>query len=167
MSSVFLAVALILGLGLPLSSQPFAARISAIREVGAALSFEIPSLRMKPSLLTAAPGTRLYVVTVAVGEEGIETEARRFVLVTSSGSRQPIGAGPSAEQIIPFDRIPDNQEVGVVLPSDTILALTRRSARVVLEVAAREKVSFLYQLPAAASVRALRLPDGRELTITP
>ena len=77
------------------------------------LSFEIPSLRLKPSLLSAAPGTRLYVVTVAVGEEA------------------------------------------------------RRSARVVLEVAPREEVSFLYELPAAASVRALRLPNGRELTITP
>ena len=158
---------MILGLGLPRPSQSLAAQVSAIREVGGALPFEIPSLRMPPSLLSAAPGTRLYVVTVAVGEEGIESEARRFVLVTSSGSREPIGAGPSAEQIIPFDRIPDNQEVGVVLPSDTILALTRRSASVMLEVAPREQVSLLYQLPAAASVRALRMPDGRELAITP
>ena len=167
MSNVAVILGLILGLGLPLSAQPFAARVSAIREVGGVLSFEIPSLRLKPSLLSAAPGTRLYVVTVAVGEEGIETEARRFVLMTSRGSRAPIGAGPSAEQIIPFDRIPDHQEVGVVLPSDTIFALTRRSARVVLEVGPREQVSFLYELPAAASVRALRLPDGRALTITP
>lgn len=59
MSNVAVILALILGLGLPLSAQPFAARVSAIREVGGVLSFEIPSLRLKPSLLSAAPGTRL------------------------------------------------------------------------------------------------------------
>ena len=47
-----------------------------------------------------------------------------------------------------------------------MIVLTRRSAdRVALEAGPRSTVVFLYEVPLTASVRALRLPDGRELAI--
>jgi hypothetical protein len=64
--------------------------------------------------------------------------------------------------------VPLGQEVGEILPSDAVLALTRTSTTsVTLEVGPRGTVAFLYELPTTATVRALRLPDGRELTIAP
>ena len=163
MSKVSLALAVILALGLPLSSQSFAAQVTASRDIAEALPFEIPSLHVKGTVRPVS-GNRLYIVTITLGEEPIETEVRRFVLVTSSGIYEPIGAGASAELIIPFDRIPVDREIGEILPSDAIVALTRRSATsVILEVGPRGTAAFLYELPVGGSVRSLRLPDGREL----
>ena len=69
---------------------------------------------------------------------------------------------------MPFDRIPLGQEVGEILPSDAMIVLSRSSpSSVTLEVGARGTIAFLFDVPVAASVRGLRLPDGRELTITP
>jgi hypothetical protein len=166
MSKVPFALVVTLTLGLPLSSQSFAAQVSASREVGGALPFEVPSLHVKATLRPVA-GNRFYIVTIELGEEPIETEARRFVLVASSGVHEPLGAGGSADSIIPFDRIPDDKEVGVILPSDAIVALIRHGATVRLEVGPRGTVALLYELPLAATVRAVRLPDGRELIVRP
>ena len=167
MSKISFTLAVILTLGLPLSSQSFAAQITEHREIVDALPFEIPSLRLKGSV-RAAPGARLYAVTVALGEEPIETDVRRFVLLTSDGTSEPIGAGGRADIIIPLDRVPLGREVGEILPSDAVLALTRTSTtNVTLEVGPRGTVAFLFELRTAATVRALRLPDGRELTLTP
>jgi hypothetical protein len=107
-------------------------------------------------------------VTITLGEESIETEVRRFLLVTTDGTYEPIGAGGRDDIIIPLDRVPLGREIGEILPTDAILALTRTSATsVTLEVGPRGTVAFLYEVPAAARVRALRLPDGRELTVSP
>lgn len=167
MSKISFTLAVILTLGLPLSSQSFAAQVTASREIVAALPFEIPSLRLKGSV-RPAPGARLYAVTITLGEEPIETDVRRFVLLTKDGAHEPIGAGGRADIIIPLDRVPLGREVGEILPSDAVLALTRTSpTSVTLEVGPRGTVAFLYELPATATVRALRLPDGRELAIAP
>ena len=167
MSRIPFTLAAILTLGLPFSPQSFAAQITEHREIVDALPFEIPSLRLKGSV-RPAPGARLYAVTLTLGEEPIETDVRRFLLVTSDGAAEPIGAGGRADIIIPLDRVPLGREVGEILPSDAVLALTRTSTTsVTLEVGPRGTVAFLYELRASASVRALRLPDGRELTIAP
>ena len=167
MSKIPFALTAILVLGLPLSSQSFAAQVSASRELGGALPFEVPSLHVSGTLIAAA-GSRLLALTLALGDEPIETEVHRFVLVTSTGRYEPIGAGASADSLIPLDRIPLNKEVGVILPSDAIVALTRQSATsVILEVGPRGAVAFLYELPLGSSVRSLKLPDGRELVTTP
>ena len=167
MSRIPFTLAVILTLGLPLSSQSFAARVTANRAIVEALPFEIPSLRLKGSIRATA-GARLHSVTITLGEEPIETDVRRFVLVTGDGTFEPIGAGGRDDIIIPLDRVPLGREVGEILPSDAILALTRTSpTSVTLEVGPRGTVAFLYELPAAARVRSLRLPDGRELTVTP
>jgi len=167
MSRIPFTLAVILTLGLPLSSQSFAAQVTANRAIVEALPFEIPSLRLKGSIRPAA-GARLHSVTITLGAEPIETDVRRFVLLTSDGPCEPIGAGGRDDIIIPLDRVPLGREVGEILTSDAILALTRTSPTSVrLEVGPRGTVAFLYELRTAATVRALRLPDGRELTIAP
>ena len=139
--------------------------MTASRDVVDPLPFEIPSLKVKGFVRPAA-GMRLYVVALTLGEDGIDTEVRRFLLVARSGiTYQPIGAGGRPDLIMPLDRIPIGQEVGEILPSDAIVSLTRASAaRVTLEVGPHGTVAFLYELPTEAFARALRLPDGRELT---
>ena len=152
---------------MPILSLAVALLITLVssHDVAGALVFEIPSLRVKGSVSPAA-GHRLHLVSLALGEEPIEAEVRGFVLLATTGSYEPIGAGASDVLIIPLDRVPIGQEVGEILPSDAILALTRTSATsVTLEVGPRGTVAFLYELPLAASVRALRLPGGRELPV--
>jgi hypothetical protein len=130
------------------------------------LPFAVPLLRVS-GVLTPSPGHRLFVVALRVGEEPIEADdISRFLLVTSAGARGPIGAGASERTIVPFDRLPVGREVGEILPSDAMLVLTRSTeARVTLEVGPQGTVAFLYDVPLTASVRALRLPDGRELRV--
>jgi hypothetical protein len=128
--------------------------------------FWIPSLRVDGTIRPAA-GHRLFVVTATAGEEPIDVEdISRFVLITSAGRRAPIGAGVDAATIAPFDRIPVGKQVGQILPSDAMIVLERSSAtRVSLEIGPRATIAFLYEIPRAATVSALRLPDGRQLTI--
>jgi hypothetical protein len=135
-------------------------------DVAGELPFAIPALRVS-GMLRPAPGHRLFVVTLKVGEDPIDAEdVGRFALITTAGRRAPIGAGGSEASIAPFDRIAVGREVGQILPSDAMIVLTRRSAdRVALEADPRSTVVFLYEVPLTASVRALRLPDGRELAI--
>lgn len=167
MSKISFTLVVILTLGLPLSSQSFAAQVAASDRLVEGLPWVIPTLRLTGTL-RPGPGNRLHVVTITLGEEPFETEVRRFVLVTTSGTYEPIGAGGRANLIVPLDRIPINQEVGEVLASDAIVVLTRTSAdRVVFEVGPRGTASFLFEVPEDAAVRALRLPDGRELSATP
>jgi hypothetical protein len=165
MSRIAFTLAALLALGLPLSSQSFPAQVSASREIGGSLDFEVPSLHVSGTLIAAA-GSRLVALTLGLGDEPIETDVRRFVAVTSKGRCEPIAAGGSADSLVPLDRIPLNKEVGVILPTDAIVALTRESAtNVILEVGPKGSVAFLYEVPQDASVRSLRLPDGRELVV--
>jgi hypothetical protein len=165
MSKIALTLGALLVLGLPLSSQSFPAQVSASREIGGSLDFEVPSLHVSGTVIAAA-GSRLVALTLILGDEPIETDVRRFAAVTSNGRYEPIAAGASADSLIPLDRIPVNKEVGVILPSDAIMALTRESATtVLLEVGPKGSVAFLYEVPEGASVRSLRLPDGRELAV--
>jgi hypothetical protein len=151
----------------PLSSQPAAMRVTASQEIAGAMPFEIPSLNLKGTLRPAADH-RLSVVTLSLGEEPIETEVRGFRLVTSGGTYEPIGAGGGATLIMPLDRIPVDQEVGQILPSDAIVSLIRRAGEgVMIEAEPRGTVAFRYEFPLTAAVRSLTLPDGRALRITP
>jgi len=166
MSKISLSLAVILALGLPLSSQSFAAQVTASADVaGNGLAFEIPTQRLKGTVRPAA-GHRLHIVSIVVGDEGLEAEVRTLLAITTAGDYEPIGAGGGALMIIPLDRLPLDQEIGQILPSDAIVALTRRSAAsVILEAGPHATLAFLYELPAAATVRALRMPDGRELSV--
>ena len=152
MNTSALVVAAALMLALPFSSQSFAAQITAHTEIVDVLPFEIPSLPPEGQRGRAAPGARLYAVTITLGEEPIETDVRRFVIVTKDGTYEPIGAGGRADIIIPLDRVPLGREVGEILPSDAVLALTRTSpTAVTLEVGPRGTVAFLFELPGDGS----------------
>jgi hypothetical protein len=155
MSIIWLPVALILTL------------VSSHDVVGP-LPFAVPLLRLS-GLLRPAAGDRMFMLALKVGEEPIDAEdISRFALVTTGGLREPIGAGASEVSIVPLDRIPVGGAVGEILPSDAMLVLTRTSStRVALEVGPQGTLALLYDVPLAASVRALRLPDGRELATTP
>ncbi len=150
----------------PLAAQPLPVQLIASQSIAEALMFAIPSLGLKGSV-RATSGNRLHVVTVALGDTPIEADVRRFVLLTSGGHYEPIGAGGAADLIIPLDRLPLDREVGEILQSDAIVALTRRAGGVTLEASARATLALLYELPLTVSVRSLRLPDGGELATTP
>jgi hypothetical protein len=165
MSKIALTLGALLVLGLPLSSQSFAAQVSGRREIGAALDFEVPSLHVSGTVIAAA-GSHLVALTLTLGDEPIETDVRRFTAVTSKGRYEPIAAGASTDALIPLDRIPLNKEVGVILPTDAIVALTRETTTsVILEVGPKGSAAFLYEVPQDAVIRSLRLPDGRELSV--
>jgi hypothetical protein len=136
--------------------------------VAGTLPFEIPVLQRLTGTISPSAGHHLFMVTIAVGDEGLSADVREFTLVTSRGTRTAIGAGWNGVSIIPFDRIPLGREVGQVLPSDALLTLNRPSpTNVTVELGPRGTIAFLFDLPLDARVQALRLPDGRELKMTP
>jgi hypothetical protein len=155
MSSIWLPVALILTL------------VSSHDVVGP-LPFEVPLLRLS-GVLRPVAGHRLFIVALRLGEEPIGADdISRFALVTTGRLCEPIGAGASELSIVPLDRIVVGAEVGEILPSDVMMVLKRTSTtRVALEVGPLGTLALLYDVPLASSVRALRLPDGRELATTP
>jgi hypothetical protein len=165
MSIIPLAVALLLTMTWPLSSPSQGPRVTASRDVPEPMPFAMPSLKLE-GLVRASRGNRLYVIALELGDDPIDSDVARFLLVAANGTTfEPIGAGGAPDLIIPLDRIPIGTEVGEVLPSDAILSMTRRSATSVsLEVGPGGTIAFLYQLPVSMSVRALRLPDGREVS---
>ena len=160
------ALAVTFTLALPLAAQSVGAQLIASQAIADALPFSIPSVGkgdVRPAI-----GNRLHVVTIVLGDEAIETQVQRFVLVTPGGNYEPIGAGGGADLIIPLDRLSIDREIGEILPSDASVLLTRRlSTSVTLEADPHATLAFLYELPLASSVRSLRLPDGRELMIAP
>ena len=133
-------------------------------DVSGALPFDVPLLRVSGAVEPAA-GHRLFIVLLRVATEPIDAgDISRFMLITSSGRRTPIGAGATEVSIVPLDRIPVGGEVGEILPSNAMLVLTRGSStRVAVEVGAQGTIALLFEVPLTATVRALRLPDGREL----
>jgi len=164
--NVIAAAAVAALIAAPLSAQPAAAQVTASQAIAGTMSFEIPSLNLKGSVRPSADH-RLQVVTLSLDDEPTETDVRRFRLVTSGGTYEPIGAGGGATLIIPLDRIPLDQEVGQILPSDAIVSLIRRADGITIEAEPRGTVAFLYDVPLAAAVRSLTLPDGRVLRIAP
>jgi hypothetical protein len=167
MNIVATVVTVLLLAARPLAAQRVLTQVTASQEIAGAMPFEIPSLTLKGDVRPAADH-RLFVVTLLLGDEPIETEVRRFRLVTSGGAYDPIGAGGGATLIIPLDRIPVDQEVGQILPSDAIVSLIRRAGgSVTIEAEARGTIAFLYELPQTAAVRSLTLPDGRALRLIP
>jgi hypothetical protein len=161
-------LASIVAIALPGAPQSIGARLTTSRDVAEPMPFAIPSLKVQ-GLVRPAAGHRLYVIVLALDEEGVDAEVGQFVLIAGDGAtREPIGAGGRADLIMPLDRLPVGREVGEILPTDAIVAFVRRSAtHVSVEVGPLGTLAFLYEIPADASVRAIRLPDGRELAIAP
>ena len=163
MKRIAVAFAMSAVLALAIASQTLAAQMIASQTIADDLPFTIPSLHVKGTVRPVF-GNRLQVVTIELNEAPNDVEAARFVLVTADGTFEPIGAGGGADLIVPFEYLPIGMEVGEILASNAIVALTRRSGTsITIEAGQGVRLSFLYELPRDASVRAIRLPDGREL----
>lgn len=132
-----------------------------------ALAFAHPTLGK--GLMRAAAGNRLEIVSIQLGETPVEADLSRFVVVSPGGILYaPIAVGGAANTIMPVDRLPVGREIGQILPSDAILAVTRRSATAVtLEAGPGATLAFVYEIPTTSSLRTFRMPDGGELPLRP
>ncbi|HMD34715.1 MAG TPA: hypothetical protein VKH42_07100 [Vicinamibacterales bacterium] len=81
----------------------------------------------------------------------------------TNSRRSRSAAGPT---LFPTARLPLEQEVGQILPSDAILAVTRHGdVSVTLEAGPNATLAFLYDIPQGAHAGSLKLPDGRLLAL--
>ena len=140
--------------------------VATVTHLAGPLAYANPSLNVKGTV-SPAPGNRLDIVVIVLGATPVDAEVAAFTLVTASGvAYAPIGVGGGANLIFPLDRLPIGQEVGQILPSDAIVAVTRHSiSSVTLEAGPRGTIALLFELPASAVVKSLRLPDGSQLTL--
>jgi len=159
-------VILILFTWLALQTPVAAATMMSSRSVTEPLPFSNPALNLKGTI-RPLPGDRLQMVIITVGEEPMLAEVRRFRLVSAGGAHyEPIAVGGGDDLILPLDVLPAGREVGQILPSEAIIALTRTSSSsVMLEAGARATLAFVFELPEGAVLRCLRLPDGNELAV--
>jgi hypothetical protein len=136
-------------------------RVATVTHLTEPYAYANPSLNLTGTIIPA-PGHRLDIVVLALGATPVDAEVGGFVLLAVDGrSYAPIGVGGGAHLIFPLDRLPIGQEVGQVLPTDAIVAVTRNSiGSVTLEAGPQGTIALLYEVPASAVVKSLRLPDG-------
>jgi hypothetical protein len=130
------------------------------------LFFSNPMLKVSGTI-RPIPGHRLDLVVVTVGDMPIDAEIRQFVLISTDGvTHEPIAAGGGPDLIFPIDSLELGREMGQILPSDAEVLMKRISTTsVTLEADPHATLAFVFQLPERAVLRALRLPDGIELTL--
>ena len=146
---------------------PLDARVTRVTAIASTLAFFNPAIPLK-GVITPAAGNRLQIVEIALGATPVYTELATFRLVSVSGDEfAPIGVGGQADTLFPSARLPLEQEMGQILPSDAILAVTRHGeVNVTLEAGPLATLAFLYDIPQAAVVKSLKLPDGQVLPLT-
>ena len=142
--------------------------IATVTHLTEPLAYANPSLNVKGTV-SPAPGHRLDIVVLSLGATPVEAEVGDFMLFAADGlSYTPVGVGGGAHLIFPLDRLRIGQEVGQVLPTDAIVAVTRNStSSVTLEAGPKGTIALLYEVPANAVLRSLRLPGGSLLAINP
>ena len=70
--------------------------------------------------------------------------------------------------IFPIDSLELGREMGQILPTDAQIKMSRTSTTsVTLEADPGATLAFVFQLPERLKTRALRLPGGVELALTP
>ena len=141
-------------------------RVATVTHLTEPLTFANPSLNVKGTV-SPQPGHRLDLVVLSVGAAPVDAEVSRFALLTASGlAYAPIGIGGGAQLIVPLDRLPIGHEVGQILPGDAIVAVMRNTASsVTLEAGPKSTIALLFEVPANAVVKSLRLPDGSWLPV--
>jgi hypothetical protein len=141
-------------------------RVATVTHLTEPLAYANPSLDVKGAV-GPAPGHRLDIVVIALGATPLEAEVGAFTLLADGGvGFAPIGVGGGVNLIVPLDRLPIGREVGQILPTDAIIAVTRNSSTsVTLEAGPNGTVALLFELPTRTVVKSLRLPDGRLLSI--
>jgi hypothetical protein len=125
------------------------------------VGYSNPALRIGGTM-QPSPGARFYVVELAVGESDVEAELDTFRLVVDGGVEfVAVAAGGGANLLFPIDKLPMGREMTQILPTDGMIAVTRNSTTsVIVETTPKATLTLLYEIPAAASVTAVKLPDG-------
>jgi hypothetical protein len=145
---------------------PLDARVTRVTSVASGVAFDNPAIHVK-GVIAPTSGNRLQVVEIALGATPVYTELATFRLVSVAGDEFiAIAVGGRADTLFPIARLPLEQEVGQILPSDAILALTRHGqVSVTLEAGPQATLAFLYDIPRDAVVKSLKLPDGTLLPL--
>jgi hypothetical protein len=145
---------------------PLDATVTLVQALDNGLAFANPASRSKGTIEPAA-GFRLEIVEITLGAMPIEADLSGFKLVSAGGLQYaPIGVGGGSDTIVPLERLPLGREVGQILKSNAIVAVTRTSTTsVTLDADPHATVALLYELPLASVSNALRLPDGTLLTL--
>ena len=143
------------------------AHVTRVAALASTIAFDNPAIHLK-GIIAPTSGNRLHVVEIALGETPVYTELATFRLVSASGDEfAPIAVGGRADTLFPTARLPLEQEVGQILPTNAILAVTRHGqVSVTLEAGPLATLAFLYDVPEAASPKSLKLPDGHSLPLT-
>src|SRR5207237_5732010 len=125
-----------------------------------------PAIHLK-GVIAPTSGNRLQIVEIALGATPIYADLATFRLVSVAGEEfAPIAVGGRPDTLFPIARLPLEQEVGQILPSDAILAVTRHGqVSVTLEAGPQATLAFLYDIPRDAAAKSLRLPDGQMLLL--
>jgi hypothetical protein len=149
-----------------LAAPPLGATLTSVRSTGEPLWFSNPALGLKGTI-KPIPGARFEVVVITVGDVAFDADLRHFALTTEGGAQhEPIAAGGGPDLIFPIDSMPLGREIGQILPDDSLVTLKRTSpASVMLEADPHATLAFVFQVPAGAVSRVLKLPDGTELTL--
>src|SRR4051812_33308319 len=111
MSRIPGVLAVLLALGVPVGAQSLDARITGHRDILEPLPFELPTLQHFKGTIRPSPAPRLHVVSLTMGDEPVFADVRKFTLITSRGVAAAVGAGGTADSMIPFERIPIGQEI--------------------------------------------------------
>jgi len=137
------------------------AKVTVNRTMTGAVSYSNPAMRLSGTI-EAGQGNRLYIVEIAVGESDVAAELAAFPLVLESGAEfVAIAAGGGSDLLFPIDKIPFGREMTQILKVEGIIAVTRYSpTNVIVETTPKATLALLYEIPEAASVTALKLPDG-------
>jgi hypothetical protein len=145
---------------------PSGAVLTLVQRATQPLFFSNPMLKVSGTI-RPIPGHRLDLVVITLGDMPIDADLRQFTLISTDGvTHEPIAAGGGPDLIFPIDSLELGREVGQILPSDAQVLMKRISTTsVTLEADPHATLAFVFQLPERAVLRALRLPDGSELTL--
>ena len=156
-------IALLLAL---LTTPPIGATLTSAQSTGGSLWFSNPSLGLKGTI-TPISGSLFEIIVITLGETAVAAELRQFTLIAADkAAYEPIAAGGGADYIFPIDSMPLGRALGQILPSDAMVSLKRTTpTTVLLEADPHATLAFVFQVPEGAALRALKLPDGTQLTL--
>lgn len=146
--------------------ETIGATVTLVTRVAGSFPFANPVLGLKGNV-DPAPGFRLQTIEIALADTPVYAELGTFKLVTTDGREYaPIAVGGEGYSMFPVDKLPLGREVGQVLRTDAILAVTKNSATsVLLDAGPQATLAFLYEVPQDATPKTLKLPDGSGLSI--
>jgi len=165
-SSAFCAVALLVASTAATQQHPPIDATVTGKTIAGPLGYSNPALRLG-GRMESSPGNRFYIVELAVGESDVAAELDTFRLVVSGGAEYvAVAAGGGANLLFPIDKLPMGREMTQILPNDGIIAVTRNSpTSVIVETTPKATLALLYDIPVAATVTVIKLPDGTSRAI--